>query len=101
MPRSSAAPKPLVSVTQAPWYPNDLLAQLQTTLATLADIEMQYEADRKRLDTWAGPEVIKRKFAAQLEERRHQDREPYVQRLADLHGRMIRVMTLDDICFNP
>jgi hypothetical protein len=99
--QSSAAPRTLGSLTQPPWYSDDLLPELQATLAILADIEMQFQTDRERLDTWAGPEAIKRKFAAQLEERRQQDREPYLQRLADLHDRMIRVMTLEDICSNP
>jgi hypothetical protein len=67
MPRSSAALRPLAPSTLAPWYPNDLLAELQSTLATLADIEVRYEADRERLEEWAGPEAIKEKFAAQLE----------------------------------
>jgi hypothetical protein len=98
---SSAAPRPLGSLTQPPWYSDDLLPELQVMLAILADIEMQFQADRERLDTWAGPEAIKTEFAAQLEERRQQAREPYLQRLADLHDRMIRIMTLEDICSNP
>jgi hypothetical protein len=98
MPRSSAAPRPLAPSTSAPWYPNDLLAELQSTLATLADIEVRYEADRERLEAWAGPEAIKEKFAAQLEERHQRDREPYVQRLADLHYRTMTIMALQDIC---
>jgi hypothetical protein len=65
------------------------------------DVEVQYEMDRERLEAWDGPEPIKRTFAAQLEERRQRDREPYVQRLADLHCAMIRIMTLEDICSNP
>ena len=101
MPRSSAAPRPLAPPTQAPWYPDDLLCELQGTLAALADIEVQYETDRERLDAWAGPKTIKKRFSAQLEERHQQDREPYVQRLADLHCWMIKIMTFEDICSNP
>jgi hypothetical protein len=98
MPRSSAAPRPLAPSTQAPWSPDDLLAELQSTLATLADIEVWYEADRERLEAWDGPDAIKKKFAAQLEERHQREREPYVQRLADLHCSMNRIMGLEDIC---
>jgi hypothetical protein len=100
MPHSSAAQRPLAPLIPAPWYPDDLLSELQGTLAVLADIEVQYETDRERLDAWDGPDAIKRKFTAQLEERRQREREPYVQRLADLHCWMMRIMALEDICSN-
>jgi hypothetical protein len=70
-------------------------------LAALADLEVLYKADRERLGAWDGPEAIKQKFAVQLEDRHRQDREPYVQRLADLHCSMVRIMALEDICSNP
>ncbi len=94
MPRSSAAPRLLAPSTQSPWHADELLAQLQATLAALADIEVQYEMDRERLEAWAGPETIKQKFAAQLEERHQRDREPYVQWLADLQNRAKTIMAL-------
>ena len=99
--RSSAALRPLVPLPQTSCYPDDLLAELQGTLAALADLEVQYETDRERLQAWDGPEAIKTKFAAQLEERHQREREPYGQRLADLHCSMIRIMALEDICSNP
>ena len=101
MPRSSAALRPLVPVPQASWYSEGLLAELQTTLAALADVEVQYQTDRERLEAWDGPDAIKTKFTAQLEERHQRDRELYVQRLADLHCSMIRIMALEDTCSNP
>jgi hypothetical protein len=101
MPRSSTAPRPLAPSTQALWSPDDLLAELQATLAALADLEVLYQTDRERLGAWDGPEAIKRKFESQLEERHQRDREPYVQRLADLHCSMIRIMALEDICCSP
>jgi hypothetical protein len=101
MPRRSAALRPLVPLPQTSSYPDDLLSELQGTLAALADLEVQYESDRERLQAWDGPDAIKRKFAAQLEEHHQRDREPYVQRLADLHCSMSRIMGLADICSNP
>ncbi|KLK92590.1 hypothetical protein AA309_12840 [Microvirga vignae] len=101
MPRSSAALRPLVPATQTSCYPDDLLDELQGALAALADLEVQYETDRERLQAWAGPDAIKRKLAAQLEERHQREREPYVQRLADLQIWMMRIMTFEDICSNP
>jgi hypothetical protein len=92
MPRSSAAPRPLAPSIHSPWHPDDLLAQLQATLAALADVEVQYEMDRERLEAWAGPETIKQKFAAHLEECHQRDREPYVQLLADLQNRASMIM---------
>jgi hypothetical protein len=92
MPRNSAAPRPLAPSTQTPWHPGDLLAELQATLAMLADIEVRYEMDREQLEVWDGPEAIKQKFAAQLNERHQRDREPYVQRLTDLHHRITTIM---------
>jgi hypothetical protein len=49
MTRSSAAQQPLASLTQASSYPDDLLSDLQTTLAALADVEVRYEIDREPL----------------------------------------------------
>jgi hypothetical protein len=31
---------------EAPFYPDDLLPQLQQTLATLADLQLRYEIER-------------------------------------------------------
>ncbi len=101
MPRSSAALRSLVSVTQTSCYSDELLAELQATLAALADIEVQYETDQERLAAWDGPDAIKKKFATQLEECRQRDREPYVERLADLQCSMSRLMALEDIFSSP
>jgi hypothetical protein len=73
---------------QDPWYPADLLPQLQSTLAALADIELRYHSDQEQLQGWAGPEAIKARFAAQLEERYRRERNPYVQRLTELQHLM-------------
>ncbi len=101
MSRSPAAPRPLAPLTQAAWYPDDLVSELQSTLAALADLEVQYEMDRERLEAWAGPEGIKKKFAAQLEEHHQRKREGYVQRLTDLHCWIIKIMTREDIGSSP
>jgi hypothetical protein len=96
MPRSSAAPRPLVPLMQSPWYPDDLTSEFQTTLAALADVEVQYKMDRDRLEAWEGPEAIKQRFSAQLEERHQREREPYVQRLTDLHHWIMTIMARQD-----
>jgi hypothetical protein len=88
MPRTSIARQASALSMQDPWYPADLLPQLQSTLAALADIELRYHSDQEQLQAWAGPEVIKARFAAQLEERYQRERNPYVQRLTELEHRM-------------
>ena len=98
MPRSSAAQRPLEPLTQASGYPDNLLSELQITLAALADVEVRYEIDREQLEGWTGPEAIKKRFIAQLEERHQRHREPYVQQLANLHYRIMTLMALQDIC---
>jgi hypothetical protein len=97
MPHSSAAQGSLAPLTQAATYPDDLLPELQTMLAALADLEVRYEKDREQLTAWEGPKAAKGRFAAQLEQRHQRDREPYVQRLSDLQHRTITSMALHDI----
>ena len=88
MPRSSAAQRPLATLTQSPRYPSDLLA----------DIKMQYQIDQEQLQACTSLKVVKQQFATQLEERYVRDREPYDQRLAALHHQMLALMELQDIC---
>ncbi len=91
MPRTSTARQASASSMQRPWYPADLLPQLQSTLAALADMELRYQSDQEQLQGWAGPEAIKTQFAAQLAERYQRERTPYVHRLTELQlliGRM-------------
>ena len=98
MPRSSATQRPLAPRTHTSFYPDDLLCNIQATLAALADIEVQYRVDQEQLQAWAGPETIKERFAAQIEERYQREREPYDQLLAALHHRMLAMMDSQDTC---
>lgn len=66
---------------KAPFYPDDLLPQLQQTLATLADLQLRYEIERDQLESWSGPQKIKDRFLAELEQRHRANREPLVLRL--------------------
>src|SRR5215211_6055828 len=91
MPRTSVLRQVSALSMQDPCYPADLLPQLQSTLAALADIDLHYQGDQEQLQGWAGPEAIKTRFAAQLAERYQQKRAPYVQRLAELQLLMDRM----------
>lgn len=94
MPRTSVASYAFTSPTQPPWYSADLLPQLQSTLAVLADIEVHYQQSQEQLRAWAGPEAAKKQFAAQLAECHRQEREPYLQRLEELEQLMSRILPL-------
>jgi hypothetical protein len=91
MPRTSTARLDSAASMQCSSCPADLLPQLQSTLAALADIELRYHSDQEQLREWAGPEAIKTRFAAQLAERYQRERTPFVQRLAELQHLMDRM----------
>jgi hypothetical protein len=77
-----------VSVPRKPAYPGDLTPDIQRAQATLADVETPFEIDRKRLSELSGPEGWNKRVRAALEARYRRDREPLVQRLADLQREM-------------
>ena len=53
---------------QPPFYPPDLLADLQRTLAALADIEVLYEIERDYLEGWSGPAEFRNHLLAELQQ---------------------------------
>jgi hypothetical protein len=50
------------------FYSDDLLPNLQHTLAALADIETRYEIERDHLARWAGSGEVKDRLLAELEQ---------------------------------
>jgi hypothetical protein len=58
---------------------------MQRVLAVLSEVEACYESDRECLKGWSGPEAIRVRLGEHLEAHHAQEREPLVQRLADLH----------------
>jgi hypothetical protein len=98
MPRTSVIEKSSPFLTHVPWYPESLLHQLQTTLSALADIEARYEAEREYLEQRTVSETDRSEWVADLESRRQTDREPYVQRLAELHHQMMSTLAYQEIC---
>jgi hypothetical protein len=97
MPHSSVAQESLAPLTRAVTYPDDLLPELQTTLAAMADLEVRYEKDQEQLTAWKGPNAIKERFTAQLEEHHQRERMLCVQRLNELNHRTMRIMAFQDI----
>jgi len=61
---------------EVPFYSDDLLPDLQRTLAILADLETRYEIARDRLERWSGPMEVKDRLLADVEQRYRAKREP-------------------------
>lgn len=62
-----------------------LSVEIQRVLAALSEVEACYESDRESLKGWSGPDAIRVRFTEQLDAHHAQEREPLVQRLAELH----------------
>jgi len=69
---------------EAPVYPDDLLPQLQQTLATLADLQVRYEIERDYLEDWSGPAEVRDRLVAELNECHTANRQRLVSCLAEL-----------------
>ncbi len=70
---------------EVPFYPDDLLPQLQQTLGTLADLQVRYEIERDYLEGWSGPAEVKDRLVAELDQCHTANREQLVLCLAQLH----------------
>jgi hypothetical protein len=95
--RAFVPPEILIHTPLAPLYPDELLPELQSLLKALADVEVRYERDRKRLRRSAQPET-KERLLRDLDERRRRDREPLVKRLAELQQKMRAITDLGFSC---
>jgi hypothetical protein len=89
MSKGAVAPSGHAEASPTAIYPDDLEPELRATLSVLARIETQYEQERGDLERWPGSDAAKQRLSRELEERHRRDREPYVQRLAELHTRMM------------
>src|SRR3954452_11594349 len=78
--RNSPRAKP----SGSPFYPDQLLPELQSTLAALADLEVRFEIARDCLEEWSGSEEEKQRCCAELEQAHRQTREAHHWRLARL-----------------
>ncbi|HEV2565873.1 MAG TPA: hypothetical protein VGU19_12400 [Microvirga sp.] len=64
---------------------------LQSLLATLADIDFDYEQERAQLSRTSPDTNIKIRALEKLKARYHERRQPYVQQLAILQERMMEL----------
>ena len=67
-----------------PFDPDDLLPQLQQTLATLANLQLRYEIERDYLEDWSGPAEVKDRLVAELDQCHRANRERLVSCLDGL-----------------
>ena len=82
------------SDARVPIYSDDLLPDLQRTLAVLADIETRYETERDYLESWSGPAEVKDHLLAELEQCHRANRERLALHLERLHhGRDLELAT--------
>ena len=72
------------SLSEAHFYEDDFLPELQSTLATLADLEVKFEIARDSLEEWCGSEEEKQRCRAELEQVHQQACKPYLRHLARL-----------------
>jgi hypothetical protein len=77
-----------VDRAEVPFYSDHLLSALQSTLASLADVDVRYEIERDYLEEWRGPDEVKRRLMAALEAGWRRGREPIVGRLTRLQNQM-------------
>ena len=88
MPRTFVTPETLVHTPPVPTYPEDLLPELQRVLAALADVDLRYETERDHLEDWSGPEEVKQRLLAELEQKHRATREPYGMWVAELERQL-------------
>jgi hypothetical protein len=69
--------------------PDDLLGQLQSTLAALADVELRYDVARESFDAAADPDARQRD-CIELELSRDQERAPLLKRIDELQRMLMR-----------
>ena len=78
----------LAHAPPVPTYPEDLLPELQRVLAALADLDARYETEREYLDEWSGPEQVRQRLLAELEQKHKATRQPYAMRVAELERQL-------------
>ena len=72
----------------APVYSPALLPQMQSLLATLANLDAEHEHEVGRVTRSSAPASLKPHLLAKLTERHRERRAPYVRHLALLQGRV-------------
>ncbi len=88
MTKKNASRSPLQAGGSHHVYSPDILPQMQSLLAALADIDCAYDNDVETVRNSSTPEIIKRSVIATLQRRHQERRAPYVRQLEALQRRM-------------
>lgn len=75
-----------------------LTAEIQRVVAVLSEVEACYESDRECLKGWSGPEALRVRLVEHLDAHHAEEREPLVQRLADLHQQITTASMIQSLC---
>jgi len=75
--------------SDVPVYPADLTQALQSELAALAAIDVDYGQTQRCLESLTCPHITKERLVQQVDACHKRDREPHVLRLAALHDRIM------------
>jgi hypothetical protein len=79
---------PVTGTSETAFYPDDLVSELQSTLAALTTLEIRHEIERDCLEEWSGPGEVKESLRAECELEYLQARAARLQRLARLQERV-------------
>ena len=72
-------------------YPSNLQPLLQALLATLANIDFEYEREREKLNKSSTDINLKIRILERLKAQHRERREPYIRQLAVLQERMLNL----------
>ena len=77
-------PAILAHTAPVPTEPDELVPELQSTLAALTALEIRHEIELDCLEEWSGPGEVKQSLRAECERDYQQARTAHLQRLARL-----------------
>jgi hypothetical protein len=86
MPRTASTPRWFFRKITPPCCPDDLLPEVQRTLAALADVEVSYEEAREAFER--EPPSVRQPRLVEIKARYRRERQPYVERLEHLQERI-------------
>ena len=87
-PERMTARAPTASAPEDAFYSDSLLPALQSTLASLADLDIRHEIERDYLEERSGPDEVKRRLIDGLEAGWQRHRKQIVQRLTRLQAQI-------------
>ena len=67
---------------------NDLVPELQSTLAALTALKLRHEIERDCLEDWPGPREVKQSLLAERKQQYRKARNAHLQRLARLQAQI-------------